>query len=403
MMKQDHTVVDSSRILLSSINRILKHQQEIKILKGENFNVFSILKMESKENETHSAFLAELLNPKGSHLLNTRFLSLFLDEISYTGDLNITTARLTTEDFIGNRNDKEKTGGRIDIYIQDSSGNSISIENKIYAADQDTQIERYVNHNRKKNTVYYLTLNGEEASKASRGQLEEGIDYYCISYQDTIIDWLKLCLKEASELPILRESIKQYIILIKKLTNQLTDSKMEKEILDLIEKNYAAAKIIEGNIWKIELKTVYNLLNELKDKLKIKLGEYWNVELDDDLSVNWSGLTLAHASWDGIKIKLEGQPIMTKHRTVYGIHAPKHMYNRSEIRTRLDDTDLFNETFKESNFWPYYKTIYSLASQSEKDKLFDKEKRAAFIEDKIHKLLEMAEVCKDRLKDIPKY
>lgn len=45
---------------------------------GENFNIFSILKMESKENDTHSAFLGELLNPNGSHLKEDLFLSAFV-------------------------------------------------------------------------------------------------------------------------------------------------------------------------------------------------------------------------------------------------------------------------------------------------------------------------------------
>jgi len=35
--------------------------------KGERFNLFSILGMESDEVSTHSRFLAELLNKNGSH------------------------------------------------------------------------------------------------------------------------------------------------------------------------------------------------------------------------------------------------------------------------------------------------------------------------------------------------
>ena len=62
--------------LLLDAKRISDHQEEISTLKGENFNVFSILKMESKENETHSAFLGELLNPKGSHGFGSLFLKL---------------------------------------------------------------------------------------------------------------------------------------------------------------------------------------------------------------------------------------------------------------------------------------------------------------------------------------
>lgn len=66
---------------LNSATKILEHQKELIRVKGESFNLFSILKMESKENSTHSAFLGELLNPKGSHLLGDVFLRLFLKEI----------------------------------------------------------------------------------------------------------------------------------------------------------------------------------------------------------------------------------------------------------------------------------------------------------------------------------
>lgn len=45
--------------------------------KGELFNTFSILKMETAENKTHSNFIAELLNPKGSHLKGSIFLERF--------------------------------------------------------------------------------------------------------------------------------------------------------------------------------------------------------------------------------------------------------------------------------------------------------------------------------------
>jgi hypothetical protein len=50
--------------LLSNTKTVIDQHKAIEKSKGENFNVFTILKMERKENGTHSAFLAELLNPK---------------------------------------------------------------------------------------------------------------------------------------------------------------------------------------------------------------------------------------------------------------------------------------------------------------------------------------------------
>ena len=60
--------------LLETIQKLYEDEEKIKILKGENFNIFSVLNMESNENATHSAFLGEILNPRGSHLFKTKFL-----------------------------------------------------------------------------------------------------------------------------------------------------------------------------------------------------------------------------------------------------------------------------------------------------------------------------------------
>tara|TARA_B100000378_G_C17903478_1_gene363522 strand:- start:115 stop:366 length:252 start_codon:yes stop_codon:yes gene_type:complete len=67
--------------LIQDAQRIIAHHNEVSRLKGENFNVFSILNMEHKENGTHSAFLGELLNPNGSHSKGNLFLQLFLQTI----------------------------------------------------------------------------------------------------------------------------------------------------------------------------------------------------------------------------------------------------------------------------------------------------------------------------------
>lgn len=235
--------------LLKSVRKIVQHQKELEIVKGEKFNVFSILKMESKENETHSAFLAELLNPKGSHLQGNIFLKLLLNQLKIEF-INLDSATVTTEFYIGIRDDENKTGGRIDIFISDNNNNNISIENKIYADDQYAQIERYCNYNKSNNRVYYLTLKGDEPSPESKGELIEDEDFYILSYRNDIVEWLSACLKEAAELPILRESIKQYLLLIKKLTHQM-EKTMEKKLLSEISNHLNEARYIAQNYDKV--------------------------------------------------------------------------------------------------------------------------------------------------------
>ena len=388
--------VSSIKNLLESSGRIAKHQEEIKRLRGENFNVFSILGMESRENETHSAFVGELLNPRGSHQFGNSFLKLFLDTVGYKGDFDIHSARLVLEKHVGSRDDEAKQGGRIDIYLIDAFGVSISIENKIYASDQFAQIERYVNHNQEKNTVYYLTLNGADASDASAGDLEEGEHYYAISYESTIIDWLNRCLKEATEQPILRESIKQYSILIKKLTNQLTDPKMEKEIIDLIANNYQEAKIIEANLRKVEISIANAFLQELKKRLSKECNdEKWVLKVSDNLENSYEGFTLHSTEWpNDLAIKLEGQSKIPYHNVVLGIVCPKSKIDREVLLAQLDGCGLREKGYtKESRAWPYYGYVLSWRNDEKRAELFDPKKREVLLNDMEERILWLISNC----------
>lgn len=379
--------------LIAEVNRINHHQKEIKKLRGEHFNIFSILQMEHKENATHSAFLGELLSPNGSHFLNSIFLKLFLLEIDYDGLLDVSTARVQLEKHLGKVNLNNKTGGRIDIYISDSSGNSISIENKIYAPDQVAQIERYFNHNIGKNSVYYLTLNGKMPDNESVGDLVEGNQYNCISYQQTIIKWLTLCMKEAAEQPILRESIKQYILLIKKLTNQLSDNNMENQVLESIKKNYQSAKIIADNIWKVELDATEVFLTELLEELNTKLGNEYKIVMDDDLTQTWSGFSIFHEDWNGISIRLEGQSKVPWNDSIYGIYANSNKWMRDDIINEFSKLNEFKSELKNNRHWPYYNTILRFSKVDEKEKLFNVSSRKMLVKDTSKKLIQLVNLC----------
>ena len=169
-------------------------------------------------------------------------------------------------------------------------------------------MERYCNHNKGKNTVYYLTLFGEEPSEKSRGELISGEHYYNISYQNEIIDWLELCTKEAVHLPILRETIKQYIILLKKLTNNM-NTEEEIKLKKLIFDDLDSAKTIVNNYdnFIFNVKKVFRdiCFDRLKDKLD---KSEFNVSYPNDKNKIWqTWITLKgfehikHKIWFGIE------------------------------------------------------------------------------------------------------
>ena len=236
--------MDKLQTLLRSISEIVKqdaqHREEQR-LRGELFNVFKILKLDTSETRTHSAFIAELLNPKGDHGVGDKFLRSFVNTIDClkTLDFNTKDARVDVEFCIGNKNTKKDEGGRIDIIIR-SHNTAIVIENKIYADDQPCQLVRYRKYAKKDTNDYrllYLTLDGEEASeKSTRNKLKDQEDYYAISYGNEIIKWLAASLFYSIRHPIVRETIIQYQSLLRNLTKQNMDTKYKDEIFKIMVK-----------------------------------------------------------------------------------------------------------------------------------------------------------------------
>lgn len=268
-------------ILLKEVAVQQKHQKEIQKIKGETFNIFSVLGVELKENKTHSNFIAELLNPIGSHCMGSVFLKEFLKIINYKGNLDVSTAAVKKEFHIAKRD--KITGGRIDILINDKNNNYLSIENKIYAGDQENQLIRYYNYKKGNNTLYYLSLDGSIASEASTVykkddkvlvSLQANKDYYVISYAQHILEWLQSCHKLSINVPQLRDSIKQYILLIKKLTNQMIGSD-NLEIKKALFKNAEAAQYISNNF--------QNIKNEIKEQFRKDVVVKLNEKLDSNL------------------------------------------------------------------------------------------------------------------------
>ncbi|MEM5566934.1 PD-(D/E)XK nuclease family protein [Psychroserpens sp. AS72] len=285
--------------VLTKTGTIIKHNNELTIAKGEHFNLFSVLKIETRENNTHSAFLAELLNPKGSHLMDDVFLKLFLNSIKHNDKFepederkfNTSKAFVKVEHSVGsidlhNKPDEDPskaTGGRIDIYLKDKNENIISIENKIHADDQEAQIQRYCNHETHRNTVYYLTLKGDNPTEYSSLNLEADKDFYNISYRDDIIDWLELCLKEVPNFTGLRESINQYILLIKKLTHILNKQE-QKALKDTIVNNLEESKFIADNYPSV----VNDIREGFREDLVLRLQDYLGSKIysvKSDLSI----------------------------------------------------------------------------------------------------------------------
>lgn len=160
--------------LLSEVTTISKNYDEIAKTSGENFNIFSIMSMESDERYTHSAIIGELLNPKGSHGQGSIFLKLFIDEIEPLkkwDNFEYESAVVIIEEHLGKIDEEYSRGGFIDIVIK-SGNKTIIIENKIYAPEQKNQLQRYKYHYRECECVLlYLNLSGISPTEYGIGKL----------------------------------------------------------------------------------------------------------------------------------------------------------------------------------------------------------------------------------------
>lgn len=211
--------------------------------KGEYYNLFRVINMTADETAVHSAFIADLLNPKGMHRMGDTFLKLFISRF-WINATTFDTANATTkcEKYIGKKTDGD--GGRIDIIVTDGNGNAVIIENKIYAADQDKQMVRYHNyakHNFNAHNLFYLSLYGEVHDgektlydKKLDIRLEKSKDFITLSYAHDILEWLNDCMEKAVSLPPIREAIAQYANLIKYMTGQTVSKEMENDIKNII-------------------------------------------------------------------------------------------------------------------------------------------------------------------------
>ena len=336
--------------LLSQVTTLNNHYKKINDLTGENFNVFRILKVETLEVRMHSAFIAELLNPKGSHGQNDTFLRLFIerfcfklnqfDSINCNSNVELHTAFISKDG---------SEGGRIDIIVTDQRHNKIIIENKIYTGDQDQQLIRYHNHDPNAD-LFYLTLDGKTPGDTSKGNLKDNVDFRCISYKQDILIWLEACRKEVTVNPIVRESITQYINLIKYLTNQTINRSMQIELNDLIKSNLEASFTIKDNL--------NNALNEVVKDYTSQLESICEpLGLICSNTVNfenrYTGFWVYKSEWEHTSIGFQFQNYNKE--LLYGLVVEHPDEFPKDLRAQLNS--LPNNSKKYNDWWPWHNYV----------------------------------------------
>ncbi len=255
--------------LLSQANlSYVRHEED----REEPFNTFLALNVE-REELRHSRFIVELLNRrKQDEMPNLEdFLKTVIGE-------NFNKA--TSHEFQCKGMKVERERYNIDILITSNEKQAIIVENKIDAADQDRQLEGY--YRTMKDNGYndilcvYLTLHDRD-TETSRGSLCKN-KVTKVSYGDHVfVKWLENCQKQAYEEPALRESIAQYLHLVRKLTGTDQGRKYMNELKKLLLKeinNPVLVHDLSEALNEVKLDLMCELLKDIEKAIEDRHEEF---------------------------------------------------------------------------------------------------------------------------------
>ncbi len=197
-----------------------------KAASGEAFNIFQITKIERAEVNTHSAMIAELLSPRGSHGKGALFLKHLLSDMGIEYSCSLKEAEVRKEQSFA------VDQGRVDVVVH-LRDQIILIENKIDAQDGYQQLKKYADAGRESGKpwhLWYLTKDGRDAEEFSH----QGVEYRRVSYREHILNWLEQCITLSVDTPALEHALIQYRNLVQKITGASMTNTLQNELTRLL-------------------------------------------------------------------------------------------------------------------------------------------------------------------------
>ena len=359
----DEQITNLQRLITFISNKLLidKEAKETALKRGERFNIFETCRIAGDEVRLHSRLIAALLNPKGTHGLGGVFLNAFLRNV--IGDefnFKVESTNVSTEQYIGPVTDH--SGGIIDILVKDDNGSLIIIENKIYAGDQENQLLRYYNYAKENSNDFrliYLTLDGHEPSKESLGKKDDTVYriYRTASYRDHILRWLEACVKETYDKPLIRETLKQYITVIKQLTNQDMETESKAQMVDMLyrEDSIITLNAIES-VWHDVITRIWTEVfkPQLAEAIQQQNPPRYQIDHFGNIFDKWCGIKFLVDGWSNFKIRIEFLSAGCT-KLIYGI-VYKDGHELSKAVGENADKKLRNNTsYGHSQVYPVYK------------------------------------------------
>lgn len=266
--------------LLNRVGLVVQNYEKNLRVSGNGFSFIHALNLESDEARFHTRLIGYLLNPKAGHFQGDKFLKLFFEAVGIKEGTKGFTVEI--EKHVGKKDWENVEGGRIDLLISNSSKKiAFAIEVKIYAAEQERQLQRYFNYLNRcfpnmASKVYYLTLQG------GASQEEKNFNkYHPISFKDHMLKWIGNCRLASIDQPVIRETLTQYIANIKRLTNQNPDDQMSDEIIKHITRSSESFKAF-NSLKSTEYKLYQQFGEELVKSLKgiSEFEDHFNIDFN---------------------------------------------------------------------------------------------------------------------------
>ena len=280
------TEAEKAIAFLDEVKPIIKDihaKEEEKRARGENFNVFSILGIETREFYI-CKMLGALLSPQGAHEAGEIFLEKFLEDVLNESAIGAETSIVRCEDATKKRR-------RIDLTIE-IDGKIIPIEAKIHAGDQGHQLADYFEEikNRKGVCAYicYLTKDGRKPSQnsmtsTSGNTILKETQIKRLSWKDDIVPWLEDCvaLETVQRKTMVQANIWQLIDTIRGWDNamelQFKNIVNSDDRLDSALGIWQMVSAAQNALWKNFVKEFESQMKDVHrlENIPDKESEYW--------------------------------------------------------------------------------------------------------------------------------
>lgn len=208
----------------------------------EDLNLFTVLGMENKEVTAHSAFLYSVFKPfRDENVINCENLKILISTLLNRKNVNVNVNEIVCASI---HREYPTEYGRFDFFIEyttnDIKKNAIVIELKIWAGEQENQIDRYFDYLDQEEYnfkhVFFLTPTGYEASTDTNHRSIP------VSLKKDIVEVLNTIINHTNdEYWNYKAILQQYIQLIKKIT----EGALMEKILNSKEDIIAVGKLYD--------------------------------------------------------------------------------------------------------------------------------------------------------------